>query len=392
MSLDPEKLKQDFPLLRNNPELSYLDNAATSQKPDSVIDRIEQFYKEENSNVGRGLYKLAGKSTRAYQSSRNEISNFVGAKNKEIVFVRGCTEGMNLLASALPREGRVAVPESAHHSEMLPWRKQFGEDAVDYIPTEKGRIDMEAAKNVIGKEHSIVSISHISNVFGTEAPVREAVKIAHENDAKVVLDAAQSVPHKPVNFKELNVDFATFSGHKMLGPTGIGCLYGKKEELEALEPVEVGGGMVRTVKKDEVRYKKPPEKFEAGTPNIAGAVGLAEASRYLSEIGMDKVPQHERQLCGIVREKLSQLEGVEIQSPGNSTVVSFTCDWAHPHDVAEILNQYEVAVRAGHHCAQPMMEELERKGTVRASPYIYNTEQDIEKMIEGVEEAMKVFR
>lgn len=393
MSLEPEKLKEDFPVFEEHPGLAYLDNAATSQKPRQVIDRIEKFYSEENSNVGRGIYELAGDATKAYSNARKTIAEFLGAGSEEIVFVRGCTEAINLLAASLPSEGNVAVPVSAHHSEMLPWRKHFGEQNIRYLPVENGRIDVEKARQIIDGEVTVVSVSHVSNVYGTEAPVEELVEIAHENDAYLVLDAAQSVPHRPVNFEELGVDFAAFSGHKMLGPTGIGVLYGKKSLLRRLEPYQVGGGMVRKVSRTGAEYESAPKRFEAGTPNVAGAVGMAEAARYLEDAGRENIEKHVKMLCKAAREGLSEIEGVRVLGQKDSSILSFTVDWAHPHDVAEMLNQEDIAVRAGHHCAQPGMEAEDlSSGTIRASPYLYNTRGDVERLVKAVEKAREVFK
>lgn len=393
MRLEPEKLKAEFPVFEEHPELAYLDNAATSQKPGRVLDRIEEFYRKSNANVGRGVYDLAESATEAFESSREELAGFVGASPEETVFVRGCTEGMNLVASCVERDGKVAVPESAHHSEMLPWRKNFGEDKVEYIPVEQGEIDIKAAEEMIDESFSVVSVSHVSNVYGTEAPVEQLVEIAHRNGALLVLDAAQSMPHREVDLKRLGVDFATFSAHKMCGPTGVGVLFGRAELLDDMVPYQVGGGMVRSVKKDSVQYGEPPGRFEAGTPDVAGAVGAAEAARFLDEIGRESIQEHERTLCRRTIEELKDVEGVEVLSPEGSTLVSFRTEWAHPHDVAEMFNQEDIAVRAGNHCAQPGMEsEGISSGTVRISPYLYNTKRDVQRAVEAVETAREVFQ
>ncbi len=395
MNFEPSEVKKDFPVFRRNQDLAYLDNAATTQKPEAVIQRISKFYEEENSNVGRGLYNLASTATQEYQDARRTVADFIGASSSETVFVRNASEAANLVASSLELDGKIVVPEMAHHSEQLPWRKKAeeGDLEIEYIPTKDFRLDMEAAKEIIDEETALVSVSQISNVFGCENPVKELTELAHENDAYIFVDGAQSVPRMPVDVKELDVDFLTFSGHKMLGPTGIGVLYGRKELLEEMDPYQVGGGMIRTVKKDETRWEEVPEKFEAGTPNIVGAVGLAEAVNYLEEIGMENIYQHDREISRKIREELSEIEGVKLYIPEDkdTCLVSFTVENAHPHDIAEILNQNGVAVRAGHHCAQPQMEKMNISGTVRASPYIYNTEEDVEKLVEGIEEVKEVF-
>lgn len=392
--MNPEKIREDFPIFEENPDLAFLDNAATTQKPEQVIKRIQRFYGEENSNTGRGLYSLANKSTKAYRKARKTVSRFIGAGADETVFLRNTTEAFNLLAYSLDINGDIVVPEMAHHSEQLPLRRKAEKEGrkIKYIPTEDGKISMKDAKNIIDSETGLVSLSHISNVFGKENPVEEIVELAHENNAYVILDAAQSVPHRPIDVKQLDVDFMTFSGHKMLGPTGIGVLYGKREHLDRMKPYQVGGGMIKSVKKEETAWKEPPEKFEAGTPNIVGAVGLAEAIRYLEDIGMEEIRRHEKHLVRLMEKGLKEIEGVKLLSTESSSLVSFTADFAHPHDIAEVLNQEDVAVRAGNHCAQPQMEELGVSGTTRASPYIYNTETDIENFLRAVQKVREVFR
>ncbi len=393
--MDPDKIREDFPIFQES-ELTYLDNAATSQKPDQVIERIKRFYEEENSNVGRGLYELASETTQNYESARRTVAEFVGASSSdEIVFVRNTSEAINLVAESLKIEGDIVIPEMAHHSNQLPWRKKAEKEnlEVKWIPTEKGKLDIEAAREIIDKDTAIVSVSHVSNVFGCLNPVEELAEIAHQNDAYILVDGAQSVPRMPVDVKELNIDFLAFSGHKMLGPTGIGALYGRKELLEEMDPYQVGGGMIRSVKKENIEWEELPHKFEAGTPNIAGALGMEKAIEYLEEIGLEEIYRHEQKLTKQIIEGLKQIEGVELISPekGDISVVSFTMENAHPHDIAEILNQNNVAIRAGHHCAQPQMEELEISGTARASPYLYNTEEDVEKLLEAVREVKEVF-
>lgn len=389
--MNPDALveRKKFPIFDERSELSYLDNAATSQKPEKVIKAVKDFYGKNNSNPGRGIYELAADATQEYSNARKNIADFIGVDADETVFVRGCTEAVNLVASSLDVDGTIVVPELAHHSEQLPWRENF--ERIDYLPVEDGKIDIEAAGEIIDQETAVVSISHVSNIFGTVQPVEDIVDLAHENDALVVLDAAQSVPSMPVDFHGLNVDFAMFSGHKMLGPTGIGVLYGKRELLEDLEPYQVGGGMVKSVTKEKVDYQNSPEKFEAGTPNIAGAIGLSAAVDFLRDTGMDNVEDHQQKLSEQINKQLRKLEGVKTVSPEQGKIQSFTTEFAHPHDVAEILNERNVAVRAGHHCAQPMMEELGINGTIRASPYVYNTEKDLRRLIRGLKETRKVF-
>lgn len=391
--MNVEKIREDFPVFQEREDLVYLDNAATTQKPEQVIERIEKFYHRENANIGRGLYDLAGDAAEVYQGARKKVAGFVGARSDEIVFLRNTTEAENLLAHSLEFEGDVVLSRMAHHSEQLPWRRRAEKEGKDirWMETDDGRISVEDAKRKIDGDTGLVAISHVSNVFGAENPVDEIIELAHENDALVVLDGAQSVPHMPVDVKELGVDFMCFSGHKMLGPSGIGALYGKKELLEGVRPYQVGGGMIRKVTEDEIDYEEPPDRFEAGTPNVAGAAGLEAAVDYLESAGMENVVEHDRELVEKMINGLEEIEGVEVLSPRDANLVSFTCDFAHPHDVAEILNQNGVAVRAGHHCAQPQMEELGISGTTRASPYLYNTEGDVEKFVEAVKEVREVF-
>ncbi|MFB6241407.1 MAG: aminotransferase class V-fold PLP-dependent enzyme [Candidatus Nanosalina sp.] len=392
--MNPEKIREDFPIFQEREDLAYLDSAATSQKPEKVIEAVENFYSQKNSNAGRGLYKLAEDATKAYKNSRKKVAEFIGAEKNEVVFVRNTTEAENLLADSLDFSGEIVLSEMAHHSEQLPWRRKAEKEEknIEYLETEDGKISLDSAREKISEETGLVAISHISNVFGAENPVEKISEIAHENNAIVVLDAAQSAPHMPLDVEKLDVDFLCFSGHKMLGPTGIGVLYGRKKLLEDLKPYQVGGGMINKVEKDSVSYADVPEKFEAGTPNIAGAEGLAAAVEYLEDIGMDRIHRHDRELVEKMIEGLEKIGGIEVVSPRDANLVSFTAEYAHPHDVAEVLSQSGVAVRGGHHCAQPQMEELGLTGTTRASPYIYNTEDDVEKLLEAVKEVEKVFK
>lgn len=393
--MNPKKIREDFPIFESHENLVYLDSAATSQKPREIIEKIESFYENKNANIGRGLYDLAGEATQDYRKGRKNIAEFVNARADEIVFVRNTTEAMNLLADSLELDGKIVVPEMAHHSEQLPWRKKAEKEGLEleYIPTKDFKLDIEAAERIIDEETALVSISHISNVTGAENPVEKITELAHKNDALAVIDGAQSVPRIKTDVKELDVDFLTFSGHKMLGPSGIGVLYGKNKLFDEMALYQVGGGMIRSVKKDKIEYKEAPEKFEAGTPNVAGAVGLSAAVDYLKEVGMDKVRKHDQRLCEKLRKGLDKIEGVEVLAPEEEIyVVSFTTSFAHPHDVAEILNQNNVAVRAGHHCAQPFMESMNISGTARASPYLYNTESDVERFLEAVEEVRQTFK
>lgn len=391
--MDAEKIRGDFPIFEENPELAYLDSAATSQKPEQVIDAVEKFYREENSNIGRGIYSLANRATQRYEDSRKKVAEFIGAEKDEIVFVRNTTEAENLLAASLEFDGDIVLSKMAHHSEQLPWRRKAEEEdrEVNYMESKNGKLSLESAREIIDEKTGLVAFSHISNVFGAVNPVEEIIEIAHENDALVVLDAAQSAPHMKLDVKDLKADFVCFSGHKMLAPSGSGVLYGSYRLLNEMKPYQVGGGMISSVGLEDVEYSEPPEKFEAGTPDVAGAVGLAAAIEYLESLEMREIRNHISKIAGQIREVVEEVEGFEAVSPQEANLVSFRSEDAHPHDVAEVLNDHGVAVRAGHHCAQPQMEEIDANGTVRASPYIYSTGKDVEKLRNGLEKVQDIF-
>ncbi|WEL23133.1 aminotransferase class V-fold PLP-dependent enzyme [Candidatus Nanohalovita haloferacivicina] len=393
--MNPDEIREDFPIFQNREDLHYLDNAATTHKPETVTSAIKNFYEQKNANVGRGLYNLSQESTELYQESRIKVADFINAETPdEIIFTRNTTESYNLVAESLDFMGDIVVGKMAHHSEQLPLRKnaqKHGKD-IKYIETQNGKLSVESAEELIDDNTGLVSLSHMSNVFGAENPVKEIIEIAKAHNAYILLDGAQSVPRMPVDVQKLGIDLMAFSSHKMLGPTGIGVLYGKKHVLKSMEPYQVGGGMIKSVKKNKAKWEDPPEKFEAGTPNIAGAVGLGAAIDYLNKLDMNEVKKHDQKLTEKMIKGLEKIEGVYVLSPEGASLVSFTASWAHPHDVAEVLNQHGVAVRAGHHCAQPQMTELDVNGATRASPYIYNTEEDIEKFLEGVREAREVFK
>lgn len=396
MSLDPEQLKKDFPALKqevNGSQLVYFDSAATSQKPETVIGAVEEYWRNDNSNPGRSLHELSRRAGEQYRDARKKIADFIGASPSETVFTHNTTEAVNLVASSLELDGRILVPEMAHHSEQLPWRKKADAEGLEigYIPSDEGIIDLSAFREMMDEDVALVTVPQISNVFGVENPVEDVVEIAHEHGAYVFVDGAQSVPRMPVDVKELEADFLVFSGHKMLGPDGTGVLYGRKELLGDMAPHEVGGGMVRSVKEDSVEWAEVPEKFEAGTPNVSGAVGLAAAIDYLEATGMRKIKRHDRELSTEIIEGLEVIEGVNIQSPEGASLVSFTMDSAHPHDISEILDRNGVAIRAGHHCAQPLIDSLGVTATARASPYLYNTRDDVQKLLEAVHRVKEVF-
>ena len=391
--MNPEKIRKDFPVFQNHPDLAYLDSAATSQKPEKVINAVEKFYRRQNSNIGRGLYDLANSATQIYSKSREKVAEFIGADPEEVVFVRNTTEAENLLAYSYSFEGDIVLSKMAHHSEQLPWRRKSKKEDKDlkYIQTENGKLSLESAKEIIDQDTGLVAISHVSNVFGAENPVREIIKLAHENNAVVILDAAQSAPHMSLDVKDLEADFMCFSGHKILGPSGTGILYGRKELMKDMEPYQIGGGMVNSVEKDKVDYSTTPEKFEAGTPNVAGAAGMKAAIEYLESIGMKQIKKHTEEISDKIWNTVDRQEGFENISPEGANIVSFKSEYAHPHDVAEVLNQYGVAVRAGQHCAQPQVREIDVNGTARASTHVYNTEKDVKKLEKGLEEVRNLF-
>ncbi|NMJ76812.1 aminotransferase class V-fold PLP-dependent enzyme [Nanohaloarchaea archaeon] len=391
--MNPEKIRKDFPVFQNHPDLAYLDSAATSQKPEKVINAVEKFYRRQNSNIGRGLYDLANSATQIYSRSREKVAEFIGAEPEEVVFVRNTTEAENLLAYSYSFEGNIVLSKMAHHSEQLPWRRKSKKEDKDlkYIQTENGKLSLESAKEIIDQDTGLVAISHVSNVFGAENPVREIIKLAHENNAVVILDAAQSAPHMNLDVKDLNADFMCFSGHKILGPSGTGILYGRKELMKGMEPYQIGGGMVNSVEKDKVDYSTTPDKFEAGTPNVAGAAGMNAAIEYLESIGMKQIKKHTEEISDKIWNTVDRQEGFENISPEGANIVSFKSEYAHPHDVAEVLNQYGVAVRAGQHCAQPQVREIDVNGTARASTHVYNTEKDVKKLEKGLEEVRNLF-
>ena len=391
--MNPEKIRKDFPVFQNHPDLAYLDSAATSQKPEKVINAVEKFYRRQNSNIGRGLYDLANSATQIYSRSREKVAEFIGAEPEEVVFVRNTTEAENLLAYSYSFEGDIVLSKMAHHSEQLPWRRKSKKEDKDlkYIQTENGKLSLKSAKEIIDQDTGLVAISHVSNVFGAENPVREIIKLAHENNAVVILDAAQSAPHMSLDVKDLEADFMCFSGHKILGPSGTGILYGRKELMKDMEPYQIGGGMVNSVEKDKVDYSTTPEKFEAGTPNVAGAAGMKAAIEYLESIGMKQIKKHTEEISDKIWNTVDRQEGFENISPEGANIVSFKSEYAHPHDVAEVLNQYGVAVRAGQHCAQPQVREIDVNGTARASTHVYNTEKDVKKLEKGLEEVRNLF-
>ncbi len=397
--MNVNKIKADFPVLRDNPNLSYLDNAASALKPDCVINKVNDYYSRLGVNVHRGVYKLSYEATDLYEEARTTVAEFINAEFEEVVFTRGASSALNLVAQSYGRflsaGDEIITSELEHHSSHMPWSNvaQMVGAKVRYVPlNEEGRITVEAFKSVLSEKTKVVALTYVSNVMGYITPIEEIIKLAHEVGAVVSLDGAQAVPHMDIDVKKLDCDFLSFSGHKLCGPTGIGVLYGKKHLLEKMPPVEFGGDMADTVKKDSMTFKAAPYKFETGTPIIAGAIGLAEACKYLKSIGLDEIAKYEYSLKEHAVKLLSEIEGITIYNPTCETgIISFNIDGVHPHDAASVFDNNGVCIRAGHHCAQLITSWLDTIGTVRASFYFYNTIEDVEKFVKSVKEAKDFF-
>ena len=398
--MDINKIRQEFQIFRNEPNLAYLDNAAMALKPDRVIKALDDYYQNYGVNVHRGVYRLSYQATDKYEEARTTIANFIGAKFEEVVFTRGASSALNLVAlsygMANIKEGdEVITTELEHHSSHMPWFNvcKVKGAKLKYVPLDKdGRVTVENFKTVLTKKTKVVAINYVSNVMGYITPIREIIKLAHEVGAIVTLDGAQAVPHMKVDVKELDCDFLSFSGHKMCGPTGIGVLYGRYELLEKMDPIEFGGDMADTVKLTSQTYKLPPYKFETGTPNVAGAIGLAAACDYINEIGFDFIIERERKLRDLAVERLAQIEDVVIYNKDAETgIISFNINGVHPHDAASVFDNNNVCIRAGHHCAQLITSWLKTIGTIRASFYFYNREEDIDLFINAVKDAKDFF-
>jgi len=406
--INAQKLRQEFPILEqvvNDEALVYLDNAATTQKPEAVLQTLENYYRKENANVHRGVHTLAQRATQKYETAREKVCQFIHAeKTEEILFTKGTTASLNWIARSfgdrfVQAGDEIVISYMEHHSNIVAWQQlaKRKKAVLKYIPlTKKGFLDMEEAKKQITNKTAIVAITHASNVLGVLNPIAELTNLAHLHQAIMVVDGAQAVPHMPVNVKELDVDFYAFSGHKMCGPTGIGVLYGKQEWLEQMEPVEFGGEMINFVHLYESTWADLPWKFEAGTPNIAGGIGLGEAIDYLDKIGLVEIFQHEKELVSYVLPKLQAIEGLTVYGPQDpyehTGVIAFNLDDLHPHDVATALDMQGVATRAGHHCAQPLLQYLGVAATVRASFYLYNTKEDADRLVEAVKETKEFFK
>ncbi|HFI0213441.1 TPA: cysteine desulfurase [Streptococcus suis] len=403
--MDLERIRKDFSILDqvvNDEPLVYLDNAATTQKPQQVLDVLADYYQKDNANVHRGVHTLSEQATARYEAARQKVADFIQAKSsKEILFTRGTTTSLNWVAQfakdILQPDQEVIISVQEHHSNIIPWQQACQQTGAKlrYVTLKDGELDMDHLRSLLSSKTQFVSLAHVSNVLGSVAPIGEIAELVHQVGAYLVVDGAQSVPHMAVNVQELDVDFYAFSGHKMLGPTGIGVLYGKEELLNLMSPVEFGGEMIDFVYEQSATWKELPWKFEAGTPNIAGAIGLGAAIDYLTEIGMDAIQAHEAELVDYVFPKLQAIPGLTIYGSQDLSkrtgVIAFNLDDLHPHDVATALDYEGVAVRAGHHCAQPLLRYLQVPATVRASFYIYNTKADCDKLVEAIIKTKEFF-
>lgn len=405
--IDIQKIRADFPILDqeiNEKPLAYLDNAATSQKPKQVIEALTHYYEFDNANVHRGVHTLAARATDAYESARVKVAKFIHAREvAEIIFTRGTTSAINLVVDSYAEANieagdEIVISYLEHHSNLIPWQqlaKRKGA-VLKYIELEEdGTISVEQAQKTINEKTKIVALAHVSNVLGTITPIREIAAIAHKFGAVILVDGAQAVPHMEVNVVDLDADFYAFSGHKMMAPTGIGALYGKRELLDAMEPTEFGGEMIDFVELYDSTWKELPWKFEAGTPIIGGAIALGAAIDYLAEVGLANIHAHEQELVGYAIEEMSKIEGITIYGPKDASkrcgLVTFNLEGAHPHDIATILDEDGIAIRAGHHCAQPLMKWLDVSSTARASFYIYNTKEEIDALIDGLKLTKEYF-
>lgn len=405
-NLNIEDIRKDFPILAeviNDRQLVYLDSSATSQKPKIVIDKTVEYYTHMNANVHRGVHTLGTRATDGYEGARENVRNFINAKYfEEIIFTRGTTSALNLVAHSfgdlvVERGDEILITEMEHHANLVPWQqlaKRKGA-VLKYIPlNEDGTISIESVEASLSDKTKIVSMTHVSNVLGTINDIKAITEKVHAHGAYMVVDGAQSIPHMKVDVQDLGCDFFAFSGHKMCGPTGIGALYGKKALLDKMEPIEFGGDMIDFVGLQDSTWTELPTKFEAGTPLIAEAVGLAEAIKYLESIGMDNILEYEHELTAYAYEQMSAIEGLEIYGPTadkRAGLITFNLEGVHPHDLATALDSHGIAVRAGHHCAQPLMKWLGQSSTARASFYIYNTKEEIDQLVKSLKETKEFF-
>jgi len=402
--MDVNQVRNAFPILHqevNGHPLVYLDSAATSQKPQSVIDKIDEYYKGYNSNVHRGVHTLGTHATDGYEGAREKVRRFINAKStQEIIFTRGTTTSINTVAYSYGRDNlqpgdEIVITPMEHHSNIIPWQQTAKATGatLKYIPLqEDGTISLDDVKETVTDKTKIVAMMHVSNVLGSINPIKEITEIAHENGAVMLVDGAQAAPHMRVDVQDLDCDFYAFSGHKMGGPTGIGVLYGKKDILNNMEPFEFGGEMIDFVGLYESTWKELPWKFEGGTPIIAGAIGLGAAIDFLESVGLDEIEAHEKKLAQYALDRLQSMDGVTVYGPQERAgLVTFNLDDVHPHDVATVLDAEGIAVRAGHHCAQPLMKWLEVSATARASFYMYNTKEDVDAFVDGLQKTKEFF-
>lgn len=398
-------IKEEFPILSkkvNNKSLIYLDNASTTQKPRTVIETIQNYYESTNSNIHRGVHHLSQKATEEYEKSRETIQHFIGAKSsKEIIFVRGATEAVNLVANSyvkpLLSEGdNIIISQMEHHANIVPWQIIAKEKKIKIrvVPINNdGELIIDEIDKLIDEKTKFISLNHVSNSLGTINPIRKLIQKAHQNDIRIMIDGAQAVQHMKVNVAELDVDFYCFSGHKMYGPTGIGILYGKKEILDEMEPYQGGGDMIKSVTFEKTIYNDVPHIFEAGTPNIVGAIGLGKAVEFIENITIEEIEKHELNLLNYATDKIKKIKGIQIigNSKVKASVISFVMEGIHPHDIGTIMDNLGIAIRAGHHCTQPIMDFYEIPATARASFAIYNTKEDVDKLIDGIQKTKEVF-
>ena len=405
-TINVARIREDFPILKrqvNDKPLIYFDNAATSQKPNAVIDAVDRYYREYNANIHRGIHKLAEEATVAHEEAREKVAKFINAKRTEVVFTRNTTEALNLVAYSWGRANvgkgdKIVLTIMEHHSNIVPWQLVAEEKGatVEFVKIdENGELRQDEVHELIDDSTKIVCVAYASNVLGSVNPVKDIGRMAHRFGALFLVDAAQAVPHMPVDVRDIDCDFAAFSGHKMLGPTGIGVLYGKSERLEGMPPFLGGGEMIREVHTTGASWKDLPYKFEAGTPNISGAIGLGAAVDYLRNIGMQNVLDHEKEITRYALDRMKGVEGLDIYGPLNMDrrigVISFNLGDIHAHDLASILDEDGIAIRSGHQCAQPLVEFLQIPATSRASFYIYNTEAEVDVFMEALEKARKIF-
>jgi cysteine desulfurase/selenocysteine lyase len=399
---DPRRLRREFPIFANNPDLVFLDSAASAQKPRPVIDGIAEYYRTDYANVHRGVYRLSARSTELYEEARDKVRRFLNAPDRrEIVFVRNTTEAINLVAQswgpAFLREGdEVLISELEHHSNIVPWqllRDRIGIRLVVAPIDATGGLDLAAFKAALSPRTRLVAITHVANATGALVPVERVVQLAHRHGARVLIDGSQAAPRLPVDVQALGCDFYAFTGHKVYGPTGIGVLYACFDVLSAMPPYQGGGEMILHVSFEKTEYQEPPHRFEAGTPDISGAIGLGFALDFIEELGRENILDHEELLTGYGVDRLSRIPGLRLLGAGQRRlgILSFDLDGVHPHDVAQVLDQHHVAVRAGHHCAQPLMERLGLSGTTRASLGVYNEEADIDQLATAIETAREMF-